>query len=152
MKVMNNKKGFTLIELLAVIIILSVLMLIAVPGILKLMDNSKKNAFVTQSQMIYKAATEQFVLDSISKSSNNGVVYCKDIAGTTSGVNKLDLSGSDKVYYKIEMDSEGKILNYHISNTIYSVKAEANGSKDISSIDSTKVKTGTDYEEVSCAQ
>lgn len=152
MKVINNKKGFTLIELLAVIIILSVLMLISVPGILKLMDNSKKNAFVTQSQMIYKAATEQFVLDSVDKASHNGVTYCKDIAGTTNGVSKLDLSGSDKVYYKIQMDSEGKILSYHISNTIYSVKADANGNKDISSIDSSKVKTGTDYEEVSCTE
>ena len=125
-------------------------MLIAVPGILKLMDNSKKNAFVTQSQMIYKTATEQFILDSTDKASQNGVVYCKDVAGTTDGVTKLELTGNDKVYYKIEMDAEGKVLSYHISNNIYSVKADAEGNKDISSIDSEKVKTGTDYEEVSC--
>ena len=77
MKKLNNN-GFTLIELLAVIIILSVLMLLAVPGILKLMDNSKKNAFVTQAQMIYKSATEQFILDQ-AKAGSDGVTYCKDI-------------------------------------------------------------------------
>lgn len=151
MKSIKNKKGFTLIELLAVIIILSVLMLIAVPGILKLMDNSKQNAFVTQAQMIYKTATEQFVVDSTSKNLSNGVTYCKDINNSASS-NKLELTGNDKVYYKIQMDSEGKILNYHITNNVYSVKDDANGNKDISSINSDKVKTGTDYEEVSCGE
>lgn len=146
----KNKKGFTLIELLAVIIILSVLMLIAVPGILKLMDNSKKNAFVTQSQMIYKAATEQFILDS-TKGLKNGVTYCKDI-NNTAGTTKLDLTGNDRVYYKIKMDADGKVLSYHVSNNVYSVKDGLNESKDISSIDSNKVKTGTDYEEISCGE
>ncbi len=151
MKVIKNKKGFTLIELLAVIIILSVLMLIAVPGILRLMDNSRENAFVTQAQMVYRAATEQFVLDSTDNLTNDGITYCKDVNNTTEGVSKLELSGSDNVYYKIKIDAQGKVLSYHVSNGIYSVKSEGSSNMDISSIDNDKVKTGSSYEEVSCA-
>lgn len=42
----KNKKGFTLIELLAVIIILGILLLTAVPAISKYIDNSRKNTYV----------------------------------------------------------------------------------------------------------
>lgn len=42
-----NKKGFTLIELLAVIIILGVLLLIAVPSVSKYIEQSKQDAYVT---------------------------------------------------------------------------------------------------------
>ena len=41
-----NKKGFTLIELLAVIIILGVLMIIAIPAVTKYINDSRKSAYV----------------------------------------------------------------------------------------------------------
>jgi prepilin-type N-terminal cleavage/methylation domain-containing protein len=41
-----NKKGFTLIELLAVIIILGVLMIIAIPSVTTYIQNSRKSAWV----------------------------------------------------------------------------------------------------------
>ena len=40
---MKKKKGFTLVELLAVIVILALLILIAVPNVIKIMNNAKKN-------------------------------------------------------------------------------------------------------------
>ena len=39
-----NKKGFTLVELLAVIVILAVLALVAMPNVTRLMNDSRKNA------------------------------------------------------------------------------------------------------------
>ena len=45
---MDNKKGFTLIELIAVIVILGVLMLLAIPAISRYIDNSKKEAFIKE--------------------------------------------------------------------------------------------------------
>ena len=42
---MKNKKGFTLIELLAVIIILGILMLIAIPSVTSYINNSRKNTY-----------------------------------------------------------------------------------------------------------
>ena len=47
-----NKKGFTLIELLAVIIILGVLMIIAIPSVTSYIQNSRKSAF-TDSGLNY---------------------------------------------------------------------------------------------------
>ena len=41
-----KKKGFTLIELLAVIIILGILMLIAIPSVTSYINNSRKETYV----------------------------------------------------------------------------------------------------------
>ncbi len=43
-----KRKGFTLVELLAVIAILAILVIIALPNVLKIFNDSKKNAFIVQ--------------------------------------------------------------------------------------------------------
>ncbi len=47
---MKNNKGFTLVELLAVIAILAILVIIAIPNVLKMFNDSKKNAFIVQAR------------------------------------------------------------------------------------------------------
>ena len=47
-----NKKGFTLIELLAVIIILAIVALIATPIILDVVEDARKSAGLSESNMI----------------------------------------------------------------------------------------------------
>ena len=54
------KKGFTLIELLSVIIILAIILVIAVPQVLKTLNSSKMNAHISNNQMVLKSA-ELFV-------------------------------------------------------------------------------------------
>ena len=49
------KKGFTLVELLAVIVILAVILIIAIPQVLKVVDNSRINAYIKNEQMVLKA-------------------------------------------------------------------------------------------------
>ena len=59
-KVSKKKKqgfAFTLIELLAVIIILGVLMLVAIPSVTSYINNSRKDAYVTTAKQIIKGAT-----------------------------------------------------------------------------------------------
>ena len=51
-----NKKGFTLIELLAVIIILGILMIIAIPSVTKYINDSRKNAYVDSAKEIIGSA------------------------------------------------------------------------------------------------
>ena len=51
-----NKKGFTIVELLAVVVIIAILAGLAVPNILKMIDTSKKEKFITDAkQAIIKA-------------------------------------------------------------------------------------------------
>lgn len=51
-----NKKGFTLIELLSVIVLLSLLMGVAIPGISRISNNAKKKSLNTKIKLIESAA------------------------------------------------------------------------------------------------
>ncbi len=52
-----KKLGFTLIELLAVIIILGILMLVAIPSVTIYVSNSRKNSYIVTARQYIKAAT-----------------------------------------------------------------------------------------------
>lgn len=56
----RNKNGFTLVELLAVIVILAIILIIAVPGVLTIIDNSRKDSLISTAKTI-KDATRLFV-------------------------------------------------------------------------------------------
>lgn len=52
-----KKKAFTLIELLAVIIILGILMIIAIPSVTTYISNSRKKAYISDANAYIQAAT-----------------------------------------------------------------------------------------------
>ena len=63
---MKNKKGFTLIELLAVIVILSILILIALPSVLNIMNKARRDAFKDEAASIASAAENAYATENVS--------------------------------------------------------------------------------------
>ena len=62
---MKKEKGFTLIELLAVIVLLAILMVVAVPKILNVIENSKKSAAESSIKLVKDAIKTQVTSGSI---------------------------------------------------------------------------------------
>ena len=52
-----NSKGFTLVELLAVIVIMGILMMVAIPAVTRTIENSRKDTFIDIAKSYANAAT-----------------------------------------------------------------------------------------------
>ena len=66
-----NNKGFTLIELLAVIVIMGILMLVAIPAISRTIENSRKDTFVDIAKSYMGSARTLWTSDSLMCGNNN---------------------------------------------------------------------------------
>ena len=53
---MNNKKGFTLIEMIVVIVLIGVVLVIAIPNVIKLSKGQEKNKFDAQTKLFKESA------------------------------------------------------------------------------------------------
>ncbi|MGE5456384.1 MAG: LamG domain-containing protein [Ignavibacteriales bacterium] len=133
---MKNKKGFTLVELIGVILILSILLLITVPAIIELLDNSKTKKSEELSQSLELAA-ETYVeqnrdlfpeLDNIGAKAFIRVGTLIDaelVKDNIKGVNEEDIdnftiiatTGNDNIitYKYVNMDSD---LSGYVKNNL----------------------------------
>ena len=60
-----NKKGFTLVELLAVIVIMGILMMVAIPSISRVIENSRKDTFVDIAKSYANATKTLWTADTL---------------------------------------------------------------------------------------
>ena len=113
----KNNKGFTLIELLAVILILGIIALIAIPTVNSILKESRKGAWKSTASQMTKAAENYFQLKQIKnqdyvvdfktgKASNNKFFTDK---GQTSAAGdaalNLGTSGNKDKVYSIMLES-----------------------------------------------
>ena len=144
-----KKKGFTLVELLAVIAILAILVIIALPNVLSMFNQAKKNTFVTEAQSIFSAAETQFVSDAVQDMSkwNEGISYARingERVDYLEGYYKLlDLSGNTNIDYYIHFNNAGQVTEYYVSDKQFQFIYFANG-KPLSKEDIKSVDIGSD--------
>ena len=72
---MKNNKGFTMIELIAVVAILGLLMMLAVPNINSMIDKRKRESYLTDAKKLVSLAEYKFNTSSSIKPAKGS--YCK---------------------------------------------------------------------------
>ena len=105
---MKNKKGFTLIELLAVIAVLAIILVIATPQVIKAINNSRNEAFLTS----YKNLVGEVKNRIVEKRTNKDIeIECSDYSEKLSDDRKLrkcsevyGLSATDYIANIIEVE------------------------------------------------
>ena len=111
---LNKNKGFTLVELLAVIAILSILVIIALPNIMQLFQDAKKSAFETEIKSLYKEAQNNWLRDNVLGSGEKTYSKCDDGCE-----NNLDIEGGTELDYYISIKSNGKVSKFYATNNTY---------------------------------
>ena len=108
-----DRKGFTLIELLAVITILGILMLILIPSVSRIIENSRKNTFLTTAKNYANAVRDAWSGDQL---------YC--LKGGTGESPHLASSLSTGTFI-VMISSDTTNYGYTISGNDYASAANA---------------------------
>ena len=114
----NNKYGFTLVELLAVIAVLGLILIIAVPKITSTMDNSKKKTFELTAKSIARSVEQQYL-----ENESYGIeeeITCESVS---------DYSSDDIDSCTIKFDNEGAVTVTIVGKGSYKGLYICNGTK-----------------------
>ncbi len=79
-RLLKNRKGFTLIELLAVIVILAILVMVAIPAVTKYLNAARQGTFADNAQAAISAVRNDVIMNGFQPDTTGGNVqtYSKD--------------------------------------------------------------------------
>lgn len=122
-----NKRGFTLIELLGVIIILSIIMLIAIPNVTSVLEKNKRQNYISDAKKLITQVEYEISSSNIEKPSSTDILKIRlsyigtsDVSKDSDG-NKYDTENS----YVIVVRKNG-YLEYYV-NLVAIVDGENKG-------------------------
>ncbi len=92
---MNNRNGFTLVELLAVVVLLSVLLVMAVPAVLSFTNRMKQDMFCNKVDTVIKSA-QLYGQDNMASISNERIGKSTSDSCVINGTVRLDATSGIK--------------------------------------------------------
>ena len=112
---MNNKGGFTLIEVLAVIAILGILVVLSLPKVLKVYNDTKKDSFDIETKNIFDSARNTYAED-IAYKGKGKKLYCNtdNCLGK-----KLNLATENNIKYSIKLNKSGEVICFQATNGVF---------------------------------
>ncbi len=114
-----NKKGFTLIELIATITILSIIMMIAIPNVISVLNKNKAQTYVNDARKMITLAKYRFESDAnISRPTNNSCVLI-----TLKNLDRTELNkGPENGRYDLEQSFV--LITYNLTTREYVYSAQ----------------------------
>ena len=108
-------------ELLAVIAILALLIIIALPNVLEMFNRVKKEIFLTEAKNLYKEVSKKYITENMRGNVINKI---------DSSDNKLNID-TDKLVYDIRLDDSGVIKDFKVSDGTYCIRSRINDIKSL---------------------
>lgn len=140
-KILKNNKGFTLVELLAVIVVLAVIILVAMPAVMSSMEKARKNAFSVEANEVIRIAQTAYA-DALMANMVSGNTVCIDYDYLKNGfIDKNDTSYQGSIKISVDPTTGTASYTLWLSNKNYSITG---GTGDITaaSIDKDRVNGG----------
>ena len=116
-----NAKGFTLIELLAVITIMGILMMVAIPTVSRTIENSRKDTFIDTVQRYVNGAKNMWASDNLQCTVTTGATTADLVASavpTGTYYIKIDTENADSHPVLLEQGGKSSWGNRNIKGYI----------------------------------